>query len=634
MSTTIQQLNDRILNNPQILQALFEKIFGKYMTQYYGERTRGYTVHFGSTSNGTSYCDSTNKRIQIDLVNIKQQLERGISPFAVAYHELAHVLYTNDYVRDAIRDKVVAKVYVATQMGETYSLTSQINQIAHHVWNVLEDERIERKMMREFPFLRVHVDPLKRIIEDDGHLFSWRLGKYAQQQAPKAIVLLAETFVNDEVDPLNVKTKSHGHIKRCVEAITPIVIDLLQQQQQPPQPPRTKGGNKPTKIDFDEPVDDDNDNDNEDEDNDDNKTGGDFPTKRVSKPANKQDDDDSKQQSKEQRVQEQRMIETLEKELDKIVETIQTQVQEAEYEKSLAEAHLRDIVITKKYPFLNEFSYKIPVFNSQKSIVRGGMTLAQMKSYKSDISSKLNTTRLVQAIANRQEPKVFYNKGKDMQALRKVVIFHDVSGSTANDIDGIFDIVALSLAKSFEQVDWWVYGDALWKKHVEDYEMPTMLVGSHYRIDGSTRTTYLANVMRKYQKENAIFVVLTDGDIQSLVIGNPMWEKFKDKTAFIGYLDMSDDEMKQAVKHHATISHDDYVYVKHGMSRIFYDNDVCADIARETHKLQSLGMATIDANRVVVKKYQYKLFLSDDRIRKMITHLQNSVVSLVKGIIK
>ena len=175
------KINEYLLDNPKAVEGLFTKIFGKYMLRYYD--TQDYTVTF-STHEDTSYQDSRNKRIVISLNNVIAMLQKDVNVLAVAYHELAHTLYTNDIERDKIRQKTYDLISQHLQgtlkdSNQEYNVSRLLRQdhIVHNVWNTVEDTRIERLLIQEFPFLKDIVDPLRTIIDPhDDELFKWRTG--------------------------------------------------------------------------------------------------------------------------------------------------------------------------------------------------------------------------------------------------------------------------------------------------------------------------------------------------------------------------------------------------------------------------------------------------------------------------
>jgi hypothetical protein len=618
---TLQQINDIILADDKILTTIFTRIFGQYMMRYYGDKTKKHTVIFDNYAE-SSYHNSSQNVICIAKKNIVQQLKSNVNPFAVAYHELAHVLYTNDKVRDKIREKTAHVLVNVMQNKNAESLSnhdpSRLQETMHSLWNVVEDERIERIMMTEYEFLRPILDPLKTIIQDDGLIMSWRLGKYANQVPDQKVAEQCELYLQYYND----KRLSQGsRVDYCSTVLATLWVLIFDQNQMlsQPTPPKTPPANpgKPAKG-----------------------TGGgdvdDKPTKTRGggdKPTQDKDDskDDSKDDGKDDSKDDDKYLKALEKELENIEQNIQTQRIEKSYNDSVIDERKR-IVVSKKVRdrYNNLFAIEIPLFASQKHIVRGGLTMGQAKSYKSDITSKLNKHRLVEAVVHNKEPKVFYNKGRDTTQLRKVVIFQDVSGSTHHTYDFLFDIIAYSLAKSFDQVDWWLYGDMLAKKHTQDFSTPSYLVGKEYNIASSTNSGLLVNVMQRYANEKAIFVVLTDGDLFALFQDISLFKKFAPQTAFVGELSSVPQDFQSELIYKSALTQEEVKVCTDIGHNI--DSDIIRQAWSSFNVQNSDDMIYI--KELLCKKQQYKNAISNSAFQKIVSRMINTAVALIKRSIK
>jgi len=435
------------------VESLMTNVFGKYLIRYYGSEAQKYHVEF-SHHDHTSYQDATNHKIVISLTNVVAQIQKGINALAVAYHELAHILYTNNTQRDTIRANVVSaivKLLTLARSNSTGTVTAQeyqkIENNVHTIWNILEDHYIERKLMRNEPFLRNIINPLKTILSDDGSLMSWRLQEYAQIQPPQELVDLCDTYIDlRERIGDNTTSKRLKVMQKISQALLDIYVYLTNQEDEPPQdePQKTDDNDDDDDDKGDEPTnpkqrrgkDDDDDND-EDEPVEDDK--GDEPFKTNKKARRKM--------SQEEKDQIDKLDQLLKSELEKVEEHMQTQIEQMEIQVAFGEQGepLADTMF--KNFFVKKLPFEIPTLLNLRNTIRNGISQAQAKSYKSDPSFKLNTPRLVESIANKSEPKVFYGKGKDASSLRKVVIFQDVSGSTEQMHSCLFDIIAYSLSK-------------------------------------------------------------------------------------------------------------------------------------------------------------------------------------------
>ncbi len=664
-----KQINETLLKNPKLVEVLFQDIFGKYMIKYYGEQTKNYRV-LVSTDDQNSYMNSRDNVVVIAMRNVADQLKLGINVYAVAYHELAHILYTNDNIRDQIRVKAHMDMqsddYQIDQAHlQTLSVESKHKYIRntratqekqlHMLWNVVEDERIERLIMNDHPFLTDILDPLKTIIKDDGKIMSWRLGKYAKKVPDARIAQLCEQY--HSVYNSNAIVIPNGHTinkefadRSVRNTLAQILYELhklmFPTQEQGTEPPiidplkpkkrgkgksenKTQGGDEP--VDNQDDKDDDNDDDNDD--NDDNN--------------GKDDDNDDNNGKDDKKIAREKKEDELNKQLqnqiDKAKELIQTVVAEINYQSSVLPEDQRKPLFTDPR-FKNMFITEIPLITQQRTTIRGGMTQAQRKSFKSDISPKINVARLVETMSNKSEPKVFYSKGKDASPLRKVVIFEDVSSSTYGGgrlLSPMFSMIAYALAKSFDECDWWIYGDLLAKKHKVDYAVPSQVVGRKYRMASGTRSSYLANVMRKYAQEKALFVVITDGDIQSLIQDNELFKRYVNQTAFIGYI--KQDEAKQ-LKHKSIMDDNLFDYVNHASRKpeytIAYD---ALDSKREAYLRKTKNDFTNVDERYAwaetlfalhASKLGFENIMKDTKIRQFIIDSVRTIASVMKGAMK
>jgi hypothetical protein len=251
------------------------------------------------------------------------------------------------------------------------------------------------------------------------------------------------------------------------------------------------------------------------------------------------------------------------------------------------------------------------------------MTAAQRKSYTSNVSNRVSVPRLVEALTSKQEPKIFSNKGKDFTQLRKVVIFEDVSGSTSGQISYVFSQIAYALARSFNMSEWWLYGSQLAKKHLKDYKYLSEKIGlNYYNVGGCTNSDYLLNVMKKYQDEKAIFVVITDGDINSLIYSE-LFSKFKDSTAIVGFIH----EKHTSDIKHAVNFHKEFVEIREKQEeklKSFRDSIVSSGLVQECSS-EYFEMIDIEKRKV----------MSDTRaFMPIINRSLQQVVEIVKGKIK
>jgi outer membrane biosynthesis protein TonB len=597
------------------VESLMTNVFGKYLIRYYGSEAQKYHVVFSHTDN-TSYQDANNHKIVISLTNVIAQIQKGVNALAVAYHELAHILYTNNTQRDNIRANVVQSI--VDMIGNVEH--NKIDGNVHSIWNVLEDHYIERKLMHEEPFLRNIINPLKTILSDDGSLMSWRLQEYAQKQPPQELVDLCDTYINlrQRIGD-NTTSKRSKAMQNISTALLDIYIYLSKEEppQDEPQEDDDDNGDEPTQTqqggggleikgkdeDEDEPVEEDK---------------SDEPFKTSKKARSKM--------SQEEKDQVDKLDQLLKSELEKVEEVMQTQIEQAQIQVAFGEqsAPLADTMF--KNFFVKSLPFEIPTLLNLRNTIRNGISQAQAKSYKSDPSFKLNTPRLIESIANKVEPKVFYGKGKDASSLRKVVIFQDVSGSTEQMHSCIFDIIAYSLSKSFEDSKWYLYGDKIIEKHKRDYNVPSIAIGNHNGIAGSTNSWYLTKAMRKHKQDKALFVVITDGDIHSLIRDEVTFNKFRDSTAFVGELDK---ETQKFAKYFATINDKEKDLIYNTLRQVRSDH--FREIRENVVKYQSKGVKGHYADHIAYTQAYYKYLIANANTRKIITRLILEIVQVMKG---
>lgn len=591
----LRDINAYILQNPDALQSLFVEIFGKYLMRYY-DATGQYAVSF-DTHASTSYMNSSSKQIVIALKNIIMLLQANVHVLSVAYHELAHVLYTSDRARDQMRRKagdiLLANGTVADRRVYHHN---NVEQQLHGIWNLVEDQRIERLMVLEFPFLKDIVEPLKSVLGEDDKLFSWRRDNYSTRRAfiPAQLITLCESYAG--LKKFKSPTIAVGAqiladiyalvFGKQVSATQPKTIDYENVKYQPVQgqddEPQQQGQPMPDDQHGDDPEDSDDqgqladdqtidDNDDQDDDaeqQDDEENGADGVEVDGDVDEGEEDDSDIDELDDEDADDSDEELEDgnpaiSQQELDKRDKELAKAQAQDDNEKGILRmlkdiqrtmrenAELQDYknsVIEDHKPFYKGSipeHRRIPAIFSIAQDVRNGMTAAQRKTYNSEVSNRVSVSRVVEALASKQEPRVFSNKGKDMTQLRKVVIFEDVSGSTHGVLSEMFSTTAYALAKSFTTSEWWLYGSQLVQKHLVDYPAYSAQVSQEYGNNDGTSSQRLLNVMKKYANEKAIYVVITDGDLHPL-IDHELFKKFNDSTAIIGVLD---DKIKKVSKH-------------------------------------------------------------------------------------
>jgi len=456
------------------------------------------------------------------------------------------------------------------------------------VWNVLEDERIERITMNEFPFLTSILDPLKKTITEDGKIMTWRKGKYASQVPPANLVPLCEKFsqLNKRHKQLTAKDASQV-IFDIITQFYPNVDtsstkdqEIQEKYEGDKSQPQSEGNPTPSdnhdesddndsddgEQDADDELDseDELDGDDSDDDSDDAEQDGDDADQDGDDEP--QDDGKSSQDAKDDL----RKIENMEMQDNQdtaILEMLKEMKREeirnieiGEYNKSV----LQDVKSPVSQKQNSSLLKRIPNIVNISQEVRNGMTAAQRKKYSIEPSNKISVPRIVEAMASRRQPNVFSNKGKDFTYLKKVVVFEDISGSTSGNTSSIFSAIAKALTSSFVGSEWWLYAERLVKKHKLDYEFysqdlrynhETRKVFSEYEIGGGTSARNLLHVMRKYRNEQAVFIIITDGDMHDLFSGQneDIYKEFKDKTLVVGLLD---DDIKTYMPHNFDISED------------------------------------------------------------------------------
>lgn len=594
------KINDYLLDNPKAVEGLFTKIFGKYMLRYYD--TQDYSVTF-STHEDTSYQDSKNKRIVISLNNVIAMLQKDVNVLAVAYHELAHTLYTNDIERDKIRQKTYD--LISQHLKETlkdshqeYNISRLLRQdhIVHNVWNTVEDTRIERLLMKDFPFLKDIVDPLRTIIDPhDDELFKWRTGIGTPSPT---IVELAEDYCSP-------KKKSQIHraaILRdiIVELYLQEYIDKSKDQYTNPDPQAQSGKTKARET-FDNTYGDPDianekakqqrqmsNAQKEIQTKEDYKKDLEKRVQALDKQLNESTDRQEKQRLEHIKNMTQQDIESVENQIEQVKSEIEKDIgkpfekvsQESEKTKldqikyletnNSQEKAIKDILedmqkteveLSDMKKYTESISHYdksqtnsrnfIKEIYSPKQALRNGISAAQSKKYSLNLSHKVNVSRIVNSKANRTAPQVFYNRGKDLSFTKKVVIFQDVSGST-RQFSHTFSSIAYSLAKAFDSVEWWGYGDKLFKKDPQDYKIETYSLANEHRVfaGNGTRADRLLHVMKQYKNKDYTYVIITDGDMNAIFNDIDTWNVFKDKIAVVGLLD---NEIKTHAPHNVDL---------------------------------------------------------------------------------
>ncbi len=692
-----------MIKNPKKIEGVFTKLFGQYFIRYYGEKTKDYAVEFSYTEE-TSYNNSRTKVIVIAMNNVVKLIQAGVSPLAVAYHELAHSLETNLKTKE----KIIKGVMYSRERP-----TKSIDKIAS-IWNVLEDERIERIMIKKYKFLKEILEPLKTCVIPDGGLMSWRKGDtdgvpqdiieqaeifaknkggiYCSQEIIKNLIL--NYYPDGEEMPEDYKAQAKSRPKKNMddnvesEEIdeTP-VIESNENYSSSPEEPESPGqendeddGNTEDSTnsesednDVDDDVDDkseeqvgededsteeeeqngsdsdeeqeeveqeekervqddkdggddeDDDENQENDDSDDVDENQDNDTQEennedidpISDELNDEDfqdnddndDDDDENLNEEQAKKGLAEIDSLDADVqDEVIKQILQSYQKALIEQAEIRA-FKDAVVDDDVPFANTYygrkTPKLKTFFNVKAEIRNGMSQAFKKSYSSNISNRISVPKVVESVASHTEPKVFYGKGKDISFLKKIVIFEDVSGSTSGVMTLLFSFIGQALSKSFEQVEWWAYGNRLRRKNKLDYDYPTYM-STHRDYDyvndqvgGGTEAQNLFNVMRKYKNQDYIYIILTDGDMYELFSdeNKALYNAFKDKTAIVGALD---EEIKKHFKFHADFNDELY-----RLGVVLNRND--ANIEQFEHNHKVLQSVVIGATQKVVEIIQRRI---------------------------
>ena len=566
-------INDYLKNNPKAVEGLFTKIFGKYMLRYYNNDN--YTVEFSMYEN-TSYQDEAGKRIVIAMNNVISMLNKNINVLAVAYHELAHTLYTNNDTRDKIRKKAIAHVVQESNYNDMSSVvahkfSSIFTQRLHAIWNVIEDSRIEALLINDFDFLAPIVAPLKTMIDPNGdELFIWRVHgkcnnqvvqhnadsfclpkKQSQLQLAKYIAnIYIELYMQDDIKSVQDyvqnpqdkdRDKTNGDNMQEQALSDDSYYEIMQEQQ---DFKRIKDNINDTQDDIKERKDMLESDDTSDEEKEYAQKSIAHLRKKILELQEKYDEKyghgayaqklaEQKQDDPSKTLE---VIRSLESQSDSdnavksMLESIQQTIIENKIEQDYNRA-VRDYSIKDTY-----YIPKIEKVYSAKQKLRQGITAAQSKRYSTNISNKVNVPRIVSSKANRTAPQVFYGRGKDLSFTKKVVIFEDVSSSTMH-FTHVFSSIAHSLANSFESVEWYAYGDELFIKQKQHYDKQTRKLGSAANMHiGGTSTYMLTSVMKKYQNKDYTYVIITDGDMRSLYKSD-LWSYFKDKCVVMGFID-------------------------------------------------------------------------------------------------
>lgn len=530
-------INEYLVNNPDKISMVFTKVFGKYLIRYY-EKADKYTIIFDDYED-TSYEDRRNQKICIALRNVVDLLERDLPVMSIAYHELSHVLYTNNTKRNNIIDKAYE---VSQSKGWDFD-----QRTAQNIWNVLEDEYIERRLAKEYPFLKNTIEPLRTLIPDDGKLMKWRSGK---QGAPQDIVERAEKFAKKRLT-----NKESGEI------IAYIMWhyyfndnDKLENRVEGSYEQENEDGEK-EKVEAQESS-------NEKSENDNNDNNQESEESEEQEDSQEEDSQEDSQEEDSEELQANRGYDTQTEEEEignlkayKKDKAIKSMLLDYEKEKQRQELdrQLKRATITKKKVKIENYHEKIKTFYNAKHYIRGGMTQAQQKGYTMNLSNRVSVNKIIESKATKQPPKVFYGKGKDIDFMKKVVILEDISAST-HGFSGLLSNIAKTLADAFEQSEWWAYGRYLYQKQKEEYKYKTMR--PVYEMEGNfgsgTRTDYLLSFMKKHQNEDNIYVIITDGDMDRFFM-DKVQSKFLNKMAVVGVLD---ETIRENAPYHCDIGKD------------------------------------------------------------------------------
>lgn len=597
-------LNEYLLDNPQAVEGLFTKIFGKYMLRYYDHAD--YIVKFDNYAE-TSYQDSKNKKIVISMANVIAMLKHDINVLAVAYHELAHTLYTDDLERDKIRKKVIDHMWLTlkpyhsnTAVDPYYGIATQLHNgdTFHMIWNVLEDTRIERLLTQDFPFLKEIVEPLKTMIDPgDDDLFMWRSQKGSPSQK---IVDLAEEFCSPKKKSQIVKAKiiydifEELYLKKMLDAaklpkdqqnstkgspqldayestqdikkqmINAQHAESLQERMQQHKKTSDDVADQIEKLDekyqatrndstleHNAKVESLQELNREQERLERKKELANLEIedykKRIEELTGKEYSEITKKDAQDE-LNEVRLLET-NNDHEKAVKSILENMKQTLVEQQDLQNYANSVVY---YDINKPTNYVTPISKvySPKQKLRNGMSAAMAKRYTLDLSNKVNVGRIVNSKANRTAPQVFYGRGKDISFTKKVVIFQDVSSST-HAFKHMFSSIAHSLANAFESVEWWGYGDYIFEKAKKDYDKDTRSLGDVHNLPiNGTNASRLLNVMKKYKNKDYTYVIITDGDMNNIFKDIETWNYFKDKIAVVGFIDQ---EIKNHAPHHVDL---------------------------------------------------------------------------------
>ncbi len=585
-------LNQFLIANPKAVEGIFTRLFGRYFMRYY-KKAKGYSVDYSSYES-SSYNDARSKQIVIAAKNVNSLLKLNIPILAVAYHELAHTLYTSQTTKHRILEQV--------RMDTSYRYTQHL---VHTLWNVLEDERIERKMMKQYKFLKPIIENLTDFIKDDFLVMSWRKGNH--HLAPQQLVALCEEFANKttidrsakiiiEILETFVKVEQ---LKTYEEQVDDAVEEYEDQKELDAENDDTIEDDASDDDTYEDDVDEgedeidaENDDDEEDYERQSNNEDDVVPDysnedEVIYEEAHQQEnndnaddnvdedvddvdddkkieefDDEEKPEEDEENFKELTELEKMFKDLERVdageqevvldilkgyQNDVIEQIEIAKFNRSVKPT-TRSLQDHKKGYRLRWYPIK-NVYNAKHKL-RQGMSQAQTKAFSLNISNRVSVQRLIEAKSSRKEPKVFYGKGKDVEFMRKVVIFEDVSAST-HSVSPLFSSIGLALANSFEMVEWWAYGNYLYQKHQKDFKYSTYACGGFKGLNGGTNSQYLLNVMRKYRSQDCLYVIITDGDMGSFFRDDETYKIFKDKTCVVGLLD---DDIKAKMPHHYDIS--------------------------------------------------------------------------------
>jgi hypothetical protein len=522
-------LNQYLLAHPEKTEHLFVNIFGKYMMRYY-DQDKNYAIRY-SRQLETSYNDPHRKIIAIAESNVRLLLSMDIPILAIAYHELAHSLYT----KQTTRNKIIDLVYYSRHSG-SHSLEE-----VRTIWNVLEDEYIERRMVKEFDFLKEILEPLRTCVEPDDKLMGWRKGLRGKDGIDQRVIQLAERFAEKRLSA----DKSADIIRDILalyandNQMPQMEMNSYKKQEEPKQGDGDPKDNEEEK--------------NKGEDNEEEKNKGE-DNKDGENKDNENEDEEGGVGNKEEKVQSEvgKRIERLENERKKIEElegdeNIKKLLLNATDESINQQRRLRyneAVKVVKGPRSYRHATQRITEIYNGKHEIRGMQALAQSKSHSMQITHRINVPLLVEKEASRKAPSVFYGKGKDVSFTKKVVIFEDVSGSTHN-FTREFSEIARAISNAFEETEWWAYGSKLYLRHPRDLPYYSYYEANGVGITYATNSQHLLSVMEHYKNEDNTYVIITDGYVGRL-LSDPLYQKFKDKIVFIGIITR---DMEKASKH-------------------------------------------------------------------------------------